>query len=83
VPAEKRLEGLSPEELLGAMRHLGPEDRAQQALRDFLATLPAEERLEGLSPEELLRGLKPAHRERLRLLLQQPPPGEGEPSPPK
>src|SRR5207253_804061 len=63
-----------------AMQHLGTEDEMQQALRDIVATLPPEERLEGLSPEERLRGLTPAERERLRLLLQQPPPGEADSS---
>ncbi len=70
-----------------AMQHLGTEDQGLKALHDFLAALPLEERLEGLSPEQRLeglsledrlRGLTPEQRERLRVLLQQPPPGQGE-----
>ena len=71
------------------MQHRGSDDQTQQALRDFLATLSPEERLqglspekrlEGLSPEERLRGLTPEELERLRRLLQPPPPNEGDSS---
>jgi hypothetical protein len=75
-----------------AMQHLGTEDEMQQALLDLVASLPLEKRLAGLSPEERLEGLSledrlegltPNDLERLRLLLQQPPPGEGDSSRPK
>ena len=64
---EERLEGLSPEVRLEG---LSSEVR--------LEGLSPKERLKGLSPEEMLRELTAAERERLRLLLQQPPPGEAE-----
>jgi len=79
---EERLDLLSPDELHDLLATLPPDE-----LHDLLATLPPEERLEGLSakkrleglsPEERLEGLTPAERERLRLLLQQPPPAETE-----
>jgi hypothetical protein len=63
LPAEQRLAGLSPEERL---RGLAPEER--------LRGLAPEQRLQGLAPEERLRGLTPEELERLRRLLQQPPP---------
>jgi hypothetical protein len=54
---------MSPEERL---QGLSPEERLQG--------LSPEERLRGLPPEERLRGLTTEELERLRLLLQQPPP---------
>jgi hypothetical protein len=63
-----------------AMRHLGTEDELKRILLDLQATLTPEERLAGLSPEERLRGLTPAERERVRLLLQKPPPKESDTS---
>jgi hypothetical protein len=76
-----------------AVQHPGSEHQMRQVLRDILAKLPLEERLACLSPEERLAGLSPQERlcglspeqlERLRLLLQQPAPGEGQaPSPDK
>ena len=65
------------------MQHYGTEEEMLQALADVVATLPLEKRLAGLTLEERLQGLTPAERERLRQLLQQPEPKEGEDSNPK
>jgi hypothetical protein len=72
MPVEFRIKCLSPEERLEG---LSPEER--------LEGLSPEERLEGLSPEERLQGLTPEQLERVRALLQQPPPGKGDSANPK
>jgi hypothetical protein len=58
------------------MQYLGSEE-LQRVWRDILADTPPEERLRGLTVEDL-RKLPPEERERLRQLLQQLPPEEGE-----
>jgi hypothetical protein len=63
-----------------AMQHLGTEDELKKVMHDILPLFSPEERLEGLSPEERLRGLSAAERDRMRLLLQQPPPEEADSS---
>jgi hypothetical protein len=67
--------------LLDLQATLTPEERlAGLPSEKRLQGLSPEERLVGLSPEERLRGLTLAERERLRLLLQQPPPKESDDS---
>jgi hypothetical protein len=61
-----------------AMQHLGTEDELKHVLREILATMSPKERLEGLSEEDILRGLTPEQLERVRQLVQQPRPTEGD-----
>jgi hypothetical protein len=72
-----------------AMQHLGADEELRHVLREILATMSPEERLEGMSPgqrleglseEQILKGLTPEQLERLRQLLQQPRPGNGDSS---
>jgi len=60
LPVERRLEGLTPEEVL---RLFEPEDRLK-GLRpeDRLKGLKPEDRLKGLRPEDRLKGLRPEDR---------------------
>jgi hypothetical protein len=58
LPLEKRLQGLSPEELAALVQL---EDKLQAAL---LESLPLEKRLRGLTPEDRVQGLSPEDRVR-------------------
>ncbi len=73
MPPKERAKMFDPEEV----KQLSTEKEGKQLLHDLIMTMSLEERL-----EELLRGLNPEQLERLRLLLQQPPPGKETPSGP-
>jgi hypothetical protein len=57
TPPEKRLEGLSAEDLLKALTPL--EELRRETEKEILAKTPAEKRLEGLSVDDLLKALTP------------------------
>ncbi len=56
VPAERRLRGLPPEDLVAGL------SEGAELLTKVLEAVPAERRLRGLPPEERLRGLPPEER---------------------
>ena len=69
IPLEKRLQGLSAEEVLATI----PVEKRLQGLaaEEVLGRFPAKDRVRGLSPEELAAGLSEEQAARLRELLEQ------------
>jgi len=65
------------------MQHFAVDDDLEKVWYDLLLLFSAEERMRGLSLEERLLGLTLEDKERLRLVLQQSQPKDGDASSPQ